>query len=402
MNFVMTTDRSRILLYCSLLVATALVLGANAPVLGAAAERAELPVVNLQNSLDTMLDSITDSFTRWVRAVPLVLASLFVFLFVAFAGHQLAKRSGMWSRLTANPFLAQIIAQSVRVAGILLGLLLALNMLGATALMGTILGSAGVVGLAISFGVKDSIENYIASIMLSIRQPFRAQDHIVIGDQEGIVVRLTSRSTLLMTLDGNHLRIPNATVYKSAILNYTRNPQRRFDFVLGVDAEDDPADAMSVGVAVLQGLDWVLDEPSPHAIIETVGDSNILVRFMGWIDQRYSDFGKSRSLSIRATKNALEEKGFTLPEPIYRLRFDDSVDLTPESIQTIRNEVQRRRKSDLAKDEKTEAGGETASIPAAPDDLVDVEPETHVSEQARQERSQSTEDDLLDASRPIE
>jgi len=109
--------------------------------------------------------------------------------------------------------------------------------------MGTLLGGAGVLGLAISFAVKDSMENYISSIMLSIRQPFRAQEHVVINDYEGVVVRLTSRSTVLMTLDGNHLRIPNATVFKAVILNYTRNPQRRFDFVLGVDAEDDPAQA---------------------------------------------------------------------------------------------------------------------------------------------------------------
>lgn len=50
--------------------------------------------------------------------------------------------------------------------------------------------------------------------MLSIRQPFRARDQIVINGQEGIVVRLTSRATILMTLDGNQLRIPNAEVLK--------------------------------------------------------------------------------------------------------------------------------------------------------------------------------------------
>lgn len=349
--------------------------------------------LDLKESITPIRDSVRETSKRWARALPLAVAALIIFLLVSFIGHLIANRSSVWNRLTRNPFLAQIISQAIRVAGILLGILLALNLLGATALMGTILGSAGVVGLAISFGVKDTIENYIASIMLSVRQPFRAEDHVVINDLEGIVVRLTSRSTIIMTLDGNHLRIPNGIVYSSPILNYTRNPQRRFDFVLGVDAEDDPADAMSVGIKVIQELDWVLDEPAPYAIIETVGDSNILIKFMGWIDQRDADFGKSRSLSIRAAKNALEEKGFTLPEPIYRLRFDNA----PQSVDGYfpdRGVTTGQASSAASQKPVTRNTDET--------DTADVTPETHVSDRVRDERIETGEQDLLDDNRPIE
>ena len=66
------------------------------------------------------------------------------------------------------------------------------------------------------------------------RQPFRANDHVVIDSFEGRVIRLTSRATVLMTPDGNHLRLPNAMVFRSVILNYTRNPSRRFEFDVGI------------------------------------------------------------------------------------------------------------------------------------------------------------------------
>lgn len=362
---------------------------------------------SLQRTLDfsdnvaPLLESVKNSAIGWGRAFPLFIAALLIFLVVAFMGHRLAKKSWIWSKLAPNPFLAQIVSQVVRAVGIILGLMLALNILGATALMGTILGGAGVVGLAISFGVKDSIENYICSIMLSIRQPFRAQDHVVINDMEGIVIRLTSRSTILMTPDGNHLRIPNAIVYKSPILNYTLNPQRRFSFVLGVDADDDPAQAMTVGLEAMRALDWILDEPAPHAIIETVGDSNIVLTFMGWVDQRVSDFGKSRSLSIRAAKIALEEQGFTLPEPIYRLRFDSN-NLPASSIKPIFEGAG----SKVSKTTTTtaEAAAESASKKSATPvtEPADVKPETHLSEQVRQERSLQGVEDLLDDSLPIE
>jgi small-conductance mechanosensitive channel len=356
--------------------------------------------LDLEGNLSPMLAGTRDKLLQWARALPLVLIAVIIFSIVAFAAHRLAGRSSLWSRLAPNPFLGQLLAQAVRLAGIILGLLLALNVLGATALMGTILGSAGVLGLAISFAVKDSMENYISSIMLSIRQPFRAQDHVVIADYEGIVMRLTSRSTVLMTLDGNHLRIPNSTVYKAVILNYTRNPQRRFGFVLGVDAEDDPADAMSVGLAAVAELDWILKEPAPHAIIESVGDSNILLNFMAWIDQRNADFGKARSLSIRAAKDALEANGFTLPEPIYRLRFDDtSATITTTDRVGIRTDASSRA---------TATVHDAAATPGLADndrdatEHHDVSPETHVAEHVEAENALSGEDDLLDDSRPVE
>lgn len=348
--------------------------------------------LDLQDNLNPLWDSLQNTLRGWVRALPLLLVAFSIFAFVAFAGHRLAGHTPLWSRLTKNPFLGELAGHAIRLVTILLGLLLALNILGATALMGTLLGGAGVLGLAISFAVKDSMENYISSIMLSIRQPFRAQEHVIINDYEGVVVRLTSRSTVLMTLDGNHLRIPNATVFKAVILNYSRNPQRRFDFVLGVDAEDDPALAIQTGLAAMQQLDWVLDDPEPNGIIESVGDSNILIKFMAWIDQRESDYGKARSLSIRAAKNALETRGFTLPEPIYRLRFDQA----PATLAAIDSS----EKSAIA--EKPSKGALESAPEPPPDDVLNVRPDTHISRQVREERNDTSAEDLLDDTRPIE
>src|SRR3546814_14933697 len=131
--------------------------------------------------------------------------------------------------------------------------------------------------------------------MLSLRQPFRANDHVVIEGHEGRVVRLTSRATILMTLEGNHLRIPNSTVFKAVILNYTRNPERRFDFELGIDANDDPVDGMAVGLRAIRAPDFVLDRPAASPIIEDLVDSNILLRFFAWVDRYQTTFMKGRS-----------------------------------------------------------------------------------------------------------
>lgn len=282
--------------------------------------------LDVQDNVTTAYQGLKARAQNLIKALPLLLVGFVIFGLVAWFGAWLSNRKRLWQRLTPNPFVAELVAQTIKVVFIVLGLIMALSLIGAETVIGTLLGGAGVIGIAIGFAVKDTIENYIASLMLSIRQPFQARDHVVINDREGIVVRLTSRATILMTLEGNQLRIPNADVFKGIILNYTQNPERRFNFELGVDANDDPLAAIKVGLDALQSLEFVLNEPKAIGIITHVGDSNIVLEFQGWVDQSTTDFGKARSIAIRETKHALENNGFSLPEPIYRLSFSPRVE----------------------------------------------------------------------------
>src|SRR3546814_9844224 len=90
-------------------------------------------------------------------------------------------------------------------------------------------------GPVLGFAFKDIAENDIAGVLLSVRKPFSPGELIAIEDYQGKVVALTSRTTILMTLDGNQLQLPNALVFKSVLLNYSQNPRRRFDFTVGID-----------------------------------------------------------------------------------------------------------------------------------------------------------------------
>ena len=289
--------------------------------------------LDVQDNVTTVYQGLKAQAKNLVKALPLLLVGIVLFALVTWFGSWLSNRKKMWQRLTPNPFVAELLSQTVKVIFIIFGLILALSLIGAETILGTLLGGAGVIGIAVGFAVKDTIENYIASLMLSIRQPFRARDHILINNQEGIVVRLTSRATILMTLDGNQLRIPNAEVFKATILNYTKNPERRFTFELGVDANDDPLAAIKVGLDAIHTLAFVLDEPKAVAVITNVGDSNIILEFQIWVDQSDTDFSKARSIAIRETKHALENEGFSLPEPIYRLRFNSNLEKAFEKMQ---------------------------------------------------------------------
>ena len=343
-----------------------------------------------------VLERLQTQTLNLVKALPLIGLALLVVAAFVVLGSLLARWQALWRRLAPNPFLADLLAQATRVVILLLGIILALNLLGAAAVITTLLGGAGVVGLAIGFAVRDTVENYISSVMLSLRQPFRAKDHVVINDIEGIVVRLTSRATILMTLDGNHMRIPNAAVFKGIILNYSTNPERRFEFELGVDADDDPVAGMQAGLDAIRSLAFILKDPEPDALINTVGDSNIVLTFYAWIDQGETNFAKARSLAIRAAMQALDAQGFTLPEPIYRLRFDSALNAA------LMGAAQGQR-GDVT---PATARADTAAAPPRTvprgDDVLDVSPDKHLEQKVDAELKSEGSNDLLDKHVPHE
>lgn len=318
---------------------------------------------------------------QFIAFLPLAGVAGLAFALVVFAGFLLARLKRPWNKIAPNAFIADIYRQLLRLAFVLGGLVVALDILGATALLSTILGAAGIVGLAIGFAVKDTVENFIASIMLSIRQPFRPNDTIEIDGDIGNVIRLTSRATILLSFDGNHIRIPNATVFKSRIVNYSRNDERRFVFDVGVACDTDLSAARQLALGTLQGLPFVLDAPAANVWIEDLGDSAVTLRLAAWIAQNDSSFARARGEAIRVVMAAFSAAGIVMPEPTYRL-------ISPGS--------------DFARAAKPSPGDEYVSDPAIEVEDVQSSSEVELEEIVNQEREDLKAQDLLKHEAPEE
>lgn len=226
--------------------------------------------------LDPALERFRARSEQFINYLPLLAVAVAAFALVVAFGFLIARLNRPWDRIAPNAFIADIYRQVIRIAFILGGVVIALDILGATALLSTILGAAGIIGLAIGFAVRDTVENFIASIMLSIRQPFRPNDQVEIEGDIGKVIRLTSRATILLSFDGNHIRIPNATVFKSRIVNYSRNDERRFLVSLGVAYDTDLARAQELALQTVTSLPFVINEPAPAVWIEELGDLSLI------------------------------------------------------------------------------------------------------------------------------
>ena len=256
-------------------------LAADTPGIATVKNRTELDP-DLRVRFKAALTEVEAKLVRLTARIPLLIMALLIVMLSVWLGGVLSRRLRLVKRLSnRNPYMDGLLRSVVRGLVVLGGLLLALDLLGATALVGAVLGSAGVVGLVLGFAFKDIAENYIAGILLSVRQPFNPGDTVRIDSHEGRVVALTSRTTQLMTGDGNHLSLPNGVVFKSVMLNFTRNPKRRFDFTTNIATGHSWHAAMDIGIAALRKIEGVLDDPSPSALILELNNDAATLRFMG-------------------------------------------------------------------------------------------------------------------------
>src|SRR5690606_39812714 len=121
-----------------------------------------------------------------------------------------------------------------------------------------------------------------------------------------------------------------------------------------------------LGTATIRGLQGVLPDPAPFALVETLGDSSVTIRFFGWVDQTKADFGKVKSEALRLVKQAFDDAEIQMPEPIYRVLM-----------RTLPDEERAR--------------------PAPPEFLkaVDVSVDTELEEQVQEDLQTSEEPNLL-------
>ncbi|MBP6749925.1 MAG: mechanosensitive ion channel family protein [Xanthomonadaceae bacterium] len=305
---------------------------ANAPASRDSAE-ARCAANHIADCFEAIYGTARQAGLNLLRKIPLLILAMLVMLIAQWVSRFVANRLHLLNIRSDNPYMSGLVKTVVRSAILLIGVLIALDLLGMTSVVGAVLGSAGVVGLVLGFAFRDIAENYIAGILLSVRRSFEPGDTVSIDGREGKVISVNSRATVLMTFDGNQLQIPNSLVFKSVILNYSRNPKRRFEFTTTIDVSQSIRRSGAAGLAAIATIDGVLDDPAPSWLVVENGNAGIVLKFYGWIDQRESDLGKTRSEAIRQTKTAFAREGIEAPRTIYhiaRLHDDALVVAEPE------------------------------------------------------------------------
>jgi small conductance mechanosensitive channel len=192
----------------------------------------------------------------------------------------------------------------------------------------TVVGGTGLIGLVVGIAFREITENFLASIFLSMQRPFETGDLVEVSGETGYVQQLNMRTTILMTLDGNLVQIPNASVYKSNLRNFTTTSNRREDFVVGIGYDDAIDEAQEIARKVLADHPAVLNDPEPSVLVDSLGRSTVNLRVYFWLNGRTHSWLKVRSSVIRLVKRAFQKHGISMPDEAREVVFPQGVPVT--------------------------------------------------------------------------
>ena len=203
------------------------------------------------------------------------------------------------------------ISQAARYGVLVVVLIAVLGQFGIeTASILAVLGTAGV---AIALALQGTLSNVAAGMMLLMLRPFRAGEYIDAVGIGGTVREIGLFVTQLATADGVYLSVPNSQLWNKPIHNYSRNPTRRLDLVIGVGYDDDLEKAVRVLKEEFVADERLLADPAPQALVSQLGDSSVNVTLRGWLNA--ADYWSVLFDMTRRTKLRLDAEGISIPFP---------------------------------------------------------------------------------------
>ncbi len=201
-----------------------------------------------------------------------------------------------------------------RVGILALGVILALEQV-APGRFSSLIAGLGVVGLTVGFALQDVAKNFIAGVLLLMQQPIQIGDSVEVADYSGVVTDISLRTTDLRTYDGRYVLIPNANVFLSTIVNYSRSIERRIEISLGVAYEADLDKVARVAIESILKMPGVLENPAPQVAFSAFGWTTIQFTAYFWIDTRATATTDAQDTGIRVLKSAFEEAAIGSPFP---------------------------------------------------------------------------------------
>lgn len=197
--------------------------------------------------------------------------------------------------------------------------------------LSVLLGAAGVLTVAIGFAAQTAASNFVSGVFLLGERPFEVGETIQVGDTTGAVLSIDALSIRLRTFDNLLVRIPNESVMKSQVVNFTRFPIRRHDLRLRVDPVVDLETLESVLLAAAEAP-VVLSEPTPVVIFHGWSEAGLEVQLSAWALR--DDFLEMRNRLHRDVALALQQAAIPVgyPNRIVEMRERSGARTAPSSL----------------------------------------------------------------------
>jgi len=225
----------------------------------------------------------------------------------------------MLERSNTDVTLVKFLGDLIYFGLLVLVIIAALGTLGVnTTSFAAIIGAAG---LAVGLALQGNIANFGAGVVLLFLRPFKVGDFVEAGGATGVVETIGIFNTTFKTGDNRVIIVPNSNIIGGNITNYSKEPLRRIDLVIGVGYDDDLKLVKSTLEDILNNHPKILKDPAPAVALAELADSSVNFNVRPWV--KSEDYWGVRSELLETIKTTFDEKGINIPYPQMDVHVDN-------------------------------------------------------------------------------
>ncbi len=171
----------------------------------------------------------------------------------------------------------------------------------------------GAAGLAIGLALQGSLANFASGVLIVLFRPYRVGDFVEAAGISGVVEQVEILTTVFKTGDNKRVIVPNGQVMGGVITNYSANPTRRVDIVIGVGYDDDLDKVRATLEELVAADDRILDEPAHKIAVSELADSSVNFIVRPWV--KSEDYWGVMFDLTEAIKKRFDAENISFPFP---------------------------------------------------------------------------------------
>ena len=266
-------------------------------------------VIVLQNQLQGM-----------ARAAVATLPSVVIGILVLMAAWLIARATaGIVRRITGHTHLRgdlrELLESLVKVAVWVIGFLLAATIVIPGFTFGGMIAGLGISAVAIGFAFQDIFKNFLAGVLIMLREKMHIGDTINCDQITGVVEHITLRETHVRAPTGELTIVPNSLLFEKPVHIVTDQAVRRDEAKVAVDFDNDVELVRTTLEQAIRSVAAVaVDKPIEVLVQDIDGGGGALVLVLHWwTDTQANAMGDVRSRVLAAVTRAFAEEDVSLP-----------------------------------------------------------------------------------------
>lgn len=288
---------------------------------------------NIEDSVKGIWDKLEGWLDTIILGLPNFLLAVVVFIVFVFVAKYVGKIfDKIFAKSIKQDSIRQMATKVIKAIVILIGFFIALGLLNLDTVLTSVLGAAGVVGLAIGLALQGTLNNTFSGLILSFLPELQIGDWVETNGFAGSVMEINLRNIVIKQSDNNYVIIPNGKIIEEPFKNFTRTSRSRVFVNCGVGYSSDLEMVRDLTIKTIEDIFPQRGNEEVELMFQEFGDSSINYVLRFWTDvTKNRDILVAQNTAIIAIKKAYDAKGINIPFPIRTIDFTNKLSVSRDS-----------------------------------------------------------------------